>query len=401
MSNSIDSLFADRLDVIPFSGIRKVFAKIRKMEAEGRDIIHWEVGRTDFDTPQHIKDAAIEALNRGEVHYSPNLGILPLRKAIAQRTKIDTGVEVDPETQVIVMSGANEGILASILAFVNPGDEVLVTDPNWHHYKSITSIAGGTPIEIPTSAEDNFAIRPEEVEKRITKKTKLLCITSPGNPTGCTQTKENLEALAEIAIRHNLIVIADEIYARIYYGEGKVAPSIFSVPKMAERTVIINGFSKIYSMDGWRLGWTVASPELTQCILKIRQYTTVCVNTFTQYGAAAGLVMDQTCVDEMVVEFAKRRQIIMDGLKEIPDVKVSDSSGAFYVFPDISAYGLTSKEMADYLINEYGIATVAGSVFGTSGEGHIRIAYSCATEECARGVVILKKALAALREKNN
>ncbi len=401
MNKTVESLFAERLDEIPFSGIRKVFAKIRKMEAEGRDVIHWEVGRTDFDTPQHIKEAAIAALNRGEVHYSPNLGILPLRNAIAERTEIDTGVAVNGETQVIVMSGANEGILASILAFVNPGDEVLVTDPNWHHYKAITRVAGGIPIEIPTSAEDSFAIHPEEVEKRITSKTKMLCITSPGNPTGCVQSKENLEALAEIAIKHNLIVLSDEIYARIFYGEGTIAPSIYSVPGMAERTVIINGFSKIYSMDGWRLGWTVASEAMTQCILKIRQYTTVCVNTFIQYGATAALTGDQTCVENMVEEFARRRQIVLNGLREIPDVTVSDSEGAFYVFPDISAYGLTSKEMADYLIDDYGIATVAGSVFGTSGEGHIRIAYSCSTDECARGVVILKKALAALREKKD
>ncbi len=396
MSN-IESLFASRLDEIPFSGIRKVFAKIRELESQGKEIVHWEVGRPDFDTPNHIKQAAIEALNRGEVHYAPNHGILPLRKAIGERTKIDTGVDVDGENQVIVMSGANEGILVAMLAFVNPGDEVLVTDPNWHHYKSITSIAGGIPVEIPTSAEDGFKIKPEDVESRITSKTKMLCITSPGNPTGCVQSKENLEALAEIAIRHNLLVISDEIYSRIYYGDGEVAPSIYSVPGMPERTIIINGFSKIYSMDGWRLGWTVASPELTQCILKIRQYTTVCVNTFTQKGALIALTGDQTCVDDMVKEFTKRREILINGLRSIPDITVSDSLGAFYVFPNISAYGLSSQEMADYLINEYGIATVAGSVFGTSGEGHLRIAYSCSTEECARGVEVLKKALAALR----
>ncbi|QEN09651.1 pyridoxal phosphate-dependent aminotransferase [Oceanispirochaeta crateris] len=392
-----EEMFASRLDDIPFSGIRKVFDKVRELEAEGREVIHWQVGRPDFDTPQHIKDAAIEAMNRGEVHYSPNLGILPLRKAIGVRTELDTGVPVNGETQSIVMSGANEGILASMLAFVNPGDEVLVTDPNWHHYKSIVSIAGGTPIEIPTTAEDGFMIKPEEVEKRITDKTKILCITSPGNPTGCVLSKENLEALAEIAIRHNLLVISDEIYSRIYFGEERVAPSIYSVPGMAERTIIINGFSKIYAMDGWRLGWTVASEKLTRGILKIRQYTTVCVNTFIQHGAVAGLTGDQTCVDDMVKEFAKRRKIILEGLRSIPKLSVSDSLGAFYVFPDISAYGLTSQEMADYLIQEYGIATVAGSVFGTSGEGHIRIAYSCSTEECTRGVAVLKEALAALK----
>ena len=216
---NVEDVQAARLGRVPFSGIRKVFDKVRELEAQGREVIHWQIGRPDFDTPAHIKAAAAEALQRGEVHYAPNAGIPSLRKAIAARTLIDTGVEVDGERQVIVMSGANEGILVAMLAFLNPGDEVLVAGPNWHHYSSCASLAEGSPVEIPTRAEDGFSMRPEEVERRITARTRLLCVTSPGNPTGCVQGRATLEALADIACRHNLLVLSDEIYSRIYFGE--------------------------------------------------------------------------------------------------------------------------------------------------------------------------------------
>lgn len=388
--------YADRLDSIPFSGIRKVFDTVRELESQKREIIHWQIGRPDFDTPAHIKQAATEALQRGEVHYAPNLGLPALRKAIGVQTTLDTEVSVDGEKQTIVMAGANEGILVSMLAFINPGDEVLVPDPNWHHYKAIVSMVGGVPVEVPTGMADGFTLNPDEVARRITPRTRMLCITSPGNPTGCVQSKESLEALAALAIKHNLIVLSDEIYARIFYGNTRVAPSIYSVPGMEKRTVIINGFSKTYAMDGWRLGWTVASEENTRAMLKVRQYTTVCVNTFIQYGAAVGLSGDQACVDQMVGEFAKRRDIMLKGLRSIPRITVPEPLGAFYVFPDISGYGKSSAEVADYLLAKHGIATVAGSVFGSSGEGHLRMAYSCSAEECARGIEKLRSALSAI-----
>jgi aspartate/methionine/tyrosine aminotransferase len=295
------------------------------------------------------------------------------------------------------MSGANEGIMVSMQAFIDPGDEVIIPNPNWHHYKSCVSIAGGVPVEVATSADENFSLRAEKVEKVITDKTKMICITSPGNPTGCVEDEENLKALAALAIKHNLIVLSDEIYARIYFGEGKTAPSIYTIPGMQERTIIINGFSKTYSMDGWRLGWTLASPELTMHLLKIRQYTTVCVNTFIQHGAAAGLSGDQSVIEERIAEFGKRRDIIKEGLEAIDGVTLPNPEGAFYAFPNISSFGKSSQEIADYLLFEHGIATIAGSIFGSAGEGHIRIAYSCSTDECRRGVERLKSALEALR----
>lgn len=387
---------ASRVTGVPFSGIRKVFDKVKELESAGKDVIHWQIGRPDFDTPAHIKKAAAEALARGEVHYAPNLGIPSLRRAIGARTTLDTGVPVDGEKQSIVMAGANEGILVSMMAFINPGDEVLVPNPNWHHYKSIATLAGGVPVEVPTREENGFTLDPDDVRRLVTPRTKMLCITSPGNPTGCVQSRESLEALARIAIENNLVVLSDEIYARIYYGEGRVAPSIYSIPGMAERTIIINGFSKTYSMDGWRLGWTVASEETTRTLLRVRQYTTVCVNTFIQHGAALALSGDQTCVDEMVGQFAARRTILLEGMKKIPGLTVSAPLGAFYLFPNIKAFGKTSAEISDYLLNEHAIATVAGSVFGSAGEGYIRVAYSCSTDECARGVERLGAALAKL-----
>lgn len=389
-------LGAQRLNSIPFSGIRKVFEAVRQLEAQGRDIIHWQIGRTDFDTPDNVKNAAAESMMRGDVHYAPNRGVPALRTAIAERTTKETGVPVDPDTQVIVMAGANEGIMVAMQAFLDPGDEVIIPDPNWHHYKACVSVAGGVPVEVQTTEEENFSLRAERVAPLITEKTKMLCITSPGNPTGCVEDKENLKALADLAKKHNLIVLSDEIYGRIYYGEGETAPSIYYLPGMAERTILVNGFSKTYSMDGWRLGWTVASPELTLHLLKIRQYTTVCVNTFIQHGAAAGLSGDQTIIESRIAEFAQRRKIIKDGLEAIDGVTVPDPMGAFYAFPNISSFGKSSQEVADYLLNEHGIATVAGSVFGSAGEGHLRLAYSCSTEECERGVVRLKKALESL-----
>jgi aminotransferase len=390
---------ASRLATVPLSGIRKVFDRVKELEAEGKDVIHWQIGRPDFDTPAHIKQAAADALQRGEVHYAPNLGIPSLRKAIGDRTTIDTGVKVDGMKQASVMAGANEGIMVSMMAFIQPGDEVLVGDPNWHHYKTCVTLAGGTPIEVPTREEDGFVMVPDVVERLITPRTKMLCITSPGNPTGCVQSKESLEALAKLAIKHNLLVMSDEIYARIYHGKGTIAPSIYSIPGMAERTIIINGFSKTYAMDGWRLGWTVASEELTKSILKVRQYTTVCVNTFIQHGAAVALNGDQKCVDDMVSEFSKRRTVMLEGLKAIPGVTIVEPEGAFYLFPNIKSFGKTSAEVADYLLNEYHIAAVAGSVFGAAGEGYLRLAYSCSLEECKRGIERLGKALGQLGKK--
>jgi aspartate/methionine/tyrosine aminotransferase len=389
-----DAVAASRIFEVPFSGIRKVFDKVNALVSEGRDVIHWQIGRSDFDTPANIKAAASASLDRGDVHYAPSMGVPPLRKAIAARTEVDTGVEVAWDTQTIVMSGANEGILCAILAFVNPGDEVIIPDPNWHHYKSIVSLAGGVSVEVPTKEASDFALLAEDVEKAITPRTKIICVTSPSNPTGTTVPESELAKLADLAKKHNLLVLSDEIYSRIYH-EGDCAPSIYSQPDMPERTIVINGFSKVFSMDGWRLGWTVASPELTRHMLRVRQYTTVCVNTFIQHGAAAGLADDQGPVEEMLNAFTERSKVIYEGLRSIEGMTVAKPTGAFYAFPNVKNFGESSEEVAAYLLEEHAIATIAGSVFGPAGEGYIRIAYSCSKEDCERGVERLASALDA------
>ncbi len=389
-----DAVAASRIFEVPFSGIRKVFDKVNALVSEGRDVIHWQIGRSDFDTPANIKAAASASLDRGDVHYAPSMGVPPLRKAIAARTEVDTGVEVAWDTQTIVMAGANEGILCAILAFVNPGDEVIIPDPNWHHYKSIVSLAGGVAVEVPTKEASDFALLAEDVEKAITPRTKIICVTSPSNPTGTTVPEAELAKLATLAKKHNLLVLSDEIYSRIYH-EGDCAPSIYSQPDMAERTIVINGFSKVFSMDGWRLGWTVASPELTRHMLRVRQYTTVCVNTFIQHGAAAGLADGQGPVEEMLNAFTERSKVIYEGLRSIEGMTAAKPTGAFYAFPNVKNFGESSEEVAAYLLEEHAIATIAGSVFGPAGEGYVRIAYSCSKEDCERGVERLASALDA------
>ena len=389
-----DAVAASRIFEVPFSGIRKVFDKVNALVSEGRDVIHWQIGRSDFDTPANIKAAASASLDRGDVHYAPSMGVPPLRKAIAARTEVDTGVEVAWDTQTIVMAGANEGILCAILAFVNPGDEVIIPDPNWHHYKSIVSLAGGVAVEVPTKEASDFALLAEDVEKAITPRTKIICVTSPSNPTGTTVPEAELAKLATLTKKHNLLVLSDEIYSRIYH-EGDCAPSIYSQPDMAERTIVINGFSKVFSMDGWRLGWTVASPELTRHMLRVRQYTTVCVNTFIQHGAAAGLADGQGPVEEMLNAFTERSKVIYEGLRSIEGMTVAKPTGAFYAFPNVKNFGESSEEVAAYLLEEHAIATIAGSVFGPAGEGYVRIAYSCSKEDCERGVERLASALDA------
>ncbi|HJP13298.1 MAG TPA: pyridoxal phosphate-dependent aminotransferase [Nitrospinota bacterium] len=389
-----DAVAASRIFEVPFSGIRKVFDKVNALVSEGRDVIHWQIGRSDFDTPANIKAAASASLDRGDVHYAPSMGVPSLRKAIAARTEVDTGVEVAWDTQTIVMAGANEGILCAILAFVNPGDEVIIPDPNWHHYKSIVSLAGGVAVEVPTKEASDFALLAEDVEKAITPRTKIICVTSPSNPTGTTVPEAELAKLATLAKKHNLLVLSDEIYSRIYH-EGDCAPSIYSQPDMAERTIVINGFSKVFSMDGWRLGWTVASPELTRHMLRVRQYTTVCVNTFIQHGAAAGLADGQGPVEEMLNAFTERSKVIYEGLRSIEGMTVAKPTGAFYAFPNVKNFGESSEEVAAYLLEEHAIATIAGSVFGPAGEGYVRIAYSCSKEDCERGVERLASALDA------
>jgi aminotransferase len=366
---------ADRMETIPFSGIRKVFEEVIRREKAGEKIIHLSIGRPDFDTPKNIKEAAKKALDDGKVHYASNYGIPELRDAIAQKTEQENNIGYDPASEIVVTVGANEGVLLAMMGLLNPGDEVLIPDPVWLHYFYCVQMAGAVPISVPTREENEFVPRIEEFKGLLTEKTKMIVLTSPNNPTGAVASAEVLDALAQLAKEKDLFVISDEIYESMVY-DGNRHISIASLPGMKERTIIVNGFSKKYSMTGWRLGWICSDKALMSAMIRIHQYTTVCVTTFAQYGAAEALTGPQDEINRMITEFDRRRGFVYDSLKEMPGIRVLRPKGAFYVFPNITGTGKTSEEITGYLLDEAKIAVVPGSVFGNYGEGYIRISYA-------------------------
>ncbi|HIJ55824.1 MAG TPA: pyridoxal phosphate-dependent aminotransferase [Deltaproteobacteria bacterium] len=366
---------ADRMESIPFSGIRKVFEEVIRREKAGEKIIHLNIGRPDFDTPKNIKEAAKKALDEGKVHYASNYGITELRDAIAKKTEQENNVVYDPASEIVVTVGANEGVLLAMMGLLNPGDEVLIPDPVWLHYFYCAQMAGAVPISVPTREENEFVPSIEDFKTLLTEKTKMIVLTSPNNPTGAVASAEALDALSRLAKEKDLFVISDEIYESMVY-DGNRHISIASLPGMKERTIIVNGFSKKYSMTGWRLGWICSDRALMSAMIRIHQYTTVCVTTFAQYGAAEALTGPQDEINRMITEFDRRRGLVYDSLKEMPGIKVLRPKGAFYIFPNITGTGKTSEEITGYLLDEAKIAVVPGSVFGNYGEGYIRISYA-------------------------
>ena len=366
---------ADRMETIPFSGIRKIFEEVIRREKTGEKIIHLNIGRPDFDTPKNIKEAAKKALDEGKVHYASNYGIPELRDAIAQKTDQENNIVYDPVGEIVVTVGANEGVLLAMMGLLNPGDEVLIPDPVWLHYFYCAQMAGAVPISVPTREENEFVPSIEDFKALLTEKTKMIVLTSPNNPTGAVASAEALDALAQLAKEKDLFVISDEIYESMVY-DGNRHISIAGLPGMKERAIIVNGFSKKYSMTGWRLGWICSDKVLMSAMIRIHQYTTVCATTFAQYGAAEALTGPQDGINRMITEFDRRRGFVYDALKEMPGIKVLRPKGAFYIFPNITGTGKTSEEITGYLLDEAKIAVVPGSVFGNYGEGYIRISYA-------------------------
>lgn len=350
------------------------------MEKSGIEITHMEIGRPDFDTPQHIKDAAIAALQQGHVHYTSNSGTIEFREAIAEKLKRDNGITVNPADEIVVTVGCKEAIFNLIFAFVNPGDEVIIPDPSWLEYQYIVKLAGGVPVAVPLLEENNFILNPYDVKKNITNRTKLLLINSPHNPTGAVLPKETVSELAKLAIKHDLLVVSDEIYEKIIYDQEKHI-SIATMPGMFERTVTVNGFAKAYAMDGWRLGYAAGPAELVKLILKVHQYNTSSATSFAQFGGAEAYRGPQSFVEEMVESFDERRRFLVQSLSQMPGVTCVEPKGAFYVFPSFKETGIPSNELAGILLREALIACVPGSAFGEYGEGYIRMAYSTSLEK--------------------
>lgn len=392
---STREFLSDRVKQIPFSNIRKVFEEAKQLENDGARIIHMEIGRPDFDTPPNIKEAASKALDEGYVHYSSNHGIPELRNAISDKLNRENKIRVDPETEIVVTIGCKEAILNTFLAFLNPEDEVLVPEPSWLEYTHTVEFLGSRAVSVPLRTEHDFVLDPADIASRITKNTKMLVLCSPHNPTGAVLDENTLQELADLCIENDLLVVSDEIYEKMVY-DGTKHISIGSLPGMEERTITINGFSKAYAMDGWRLGYAAGTKPLIQAILKVHQYNTTCATTFTQYGAVEAYRGSQDAVEQMVAEFDRRRTFLVEQLNDIPGVTCVVPRGSFYTFPAFHGYGMNSQEMATYLLREAHIACVPGHAFGGVGEGHIRMAYSTDFESIQLGVERMREALSKL-----
>jgi aminotransferase len=379
-----------KLSVIEISGIRRLFELASKM----RDVINLGIGEPDFDTPEHIKEAAKRALDENFTHYTPNVGIPELREAIAEKLRKDNGINVNPESEVIVTNGATQALTLSIIAILNDGDEVLIPSPTFVSYGAAVIFAGGVPVEVETKEEEGFRVNVEELEKHVSKKTKALIISTPNNPTGSILTRKNLEELADFAVNHNLIVISDEVYEKIVYDE--LHHSIAALNGMKDRTITVNAFSKTYAMTGWRLGYLAAPEQIVGEIVKLQMYTAVCATSFAQKAAVEALKGPQDFVEQMRREYARRRELVYDRLNKMPRLSALRPKGAFYIFPNIKATGMTSKEFSSYLIREARVATVPGSAFGRYGEGYIRVSYATSYEKLEEAMDRISEALSRL-----
>jgi len=380
---------------IPFSGIRKIFQAAADWERRGENVIHLEIGRPDFDTPQHIKDMAKQALDQGVVHYTSNYGAPDLREAIAAKLLTENGIQVDPDGEIIVTVGANEGVLLIALALLDPGDEVLIPDPAWLHYYYCAQLAEARPVHVPLWEQNDFRLDPDDLESAITPRTKMIILTSPHNPTGSVLDRDTLERIADLAIKHDLLVVSDEIYEKILY-DGARHHSLAAFPGMAERTITLNGFSKAYSMTGWRLGYVAAGRHLIDAMIRVHQYSATCANSFAQKGAVAAYRGSQACVTDMVREFDRRRAFLLSALEEIDGIHCVRPQGAFYLFPSIKEYELPSEQLAYHILDHAKVAVVPGSAFGRYGEGYIRLAYSNSYENIEQAVERIDKALRQL-----
>lgn len=356
------------------SGIRKFFDLAAGMEG----VISLGVGEPDFVTPWNIREASILSLEQGYTSYTANAGLIELRNEISGYLKEVTSIDYDPKSELLVTVGASQALDIALRAIVNPGDEVIVIEPSFVSYASLVSLAGGVPVSVQTSGDMEFKLQPEELEKAITEKTKAIILCSPNNPTGTLLEKEELERLAEIIEKYDLIVISDEIYAELTYDD--VYTSFVSIAGMAERTILISGFSKGFAMTGWRLGYVAAQPELLSAMLKIHQYSMMCAPTMAQFAAIEAMKNGKEDVLHMKKSYRQRRNLFVAALNEI-GLTCHVPGGAFYAFPSIKKTNLTSEEFAEQLLIEEKVAVVPGSVFGECGEGFIRCSYATSLEQ--------------------
>jgi len=372
---------SSRLESVRESAIRRFIELASKSE----DVIHFEHGEPDFPTPEHIVNAATIAMKDGFTHYGPTPGLPELRKAVAEKLAGENQIPVDGPENVLVVSGTQEAMFLAALSFLEPGDEAVVFDPYYPAYFEETLIAGARPVAVPLSPRNFYRIEAKHLEKYVSPKTKMLWLSSPSNPTGHVFMKSDLEEVAAVAERNDLLVFADEIYEKLVY-EGAEHVSIGSLPGMEDRVITANGFSKSYAMTGWRIGYVAGDRKLISQMSKLHYYTVLCASTIAQKAALAALTGPQSPVREMREEYAKRRLLVLKMLSAIDGLSCVPPEGAFYVFPNISEFGENDEALAELLIREFSVATVPGSGFGSAGAGHLRLSYSIPITEIEEGL---------------
>lgn len=383
--------FSRRVAGLRPEGAYAMLERAQALEAEGREIIHLEIGQPDFQTFAHISLSGIAAIAAGHTRYNPPAGLPALRQAIAAHASARRGIEIHPE-QVVVGPGSKPGLFFPMLALVEPGDEVLYPDPGFPTYPAAIEIAGGIPVPLPLREERNFSLDLEAFDARLSERTRLLILNSPANPTGGVIPPGDLEHIAEAARERGLWVISDEIYGRLVY-RGRQAPSIAALPDMLERTVIVDGFSKTYAMTGWRLGYAIAPLALAERLELLLTHSVGCTATFTQMAGIEALTASQEQAEAMVEEYRSRRDRMVSGLNAIPGVRCPVPKGAFYAFPNVKEFGLASAELASRLLEEAGVAVLPGTDFGKGGEGYLRLCYATSLENIDRGLERLATAL--------
>ena len=384
--------FASSMSRLGTESAFEVLAKAKALEAQGKEIIHLEIGEPDFDTPQHIINAACEALRSGATHYTPSAGIMELREAIAEDINAKRGYRVKPE-QVVVTPGAKPIMFYTILALGEPGREIIYPNPGFPIYESMINYVGAKAVPVPLREERGFRFDVNELLDLITDRTALIILNSPQNPTGGMLEEGDLEAIAEVCVRRDIPVLSDEVYEHILY-DGEFA-SIASYPGMSpsERTIILHGFSKTYAMTGWRLGYGIMPEDMAAAVTRLMTNSNSCTNAATQYAGIAALKGSQDSVAKMVAAFRERRDVIVEGLNSLPGITCVKPRGAFYVFPNITGTGMSSKKFEAFAMDEAGVACLSGAAFGEYGEGYLRMSYANSVENISKAIDRIGEAL--------
>ncbi len=386
--------YSDKIQLLQSEGAFEVLARVKKLEATGKKIIHLQIGEPDFDTPPNICDAAIAGIKAGKTHYSASAGVMEARQAAAEYINKTRNISVTAEN-VVILPGAKTGIFGGLLATINAGDEVIIPNPGYPTYESIIRYLGARPVHMSLYEENDFRFKAEELKKLVTPKTKMIVINSPQNPTGGVLTAEDLETIYQLAKDNDHWILSDEIYSRILYDTEFV--SVASIPGALERTILCEGMSKTYAMTGWRLGYVVVPTKLADYLFKLAINNYSSTNTFIQDALIEALTGPQNAIDEMVKEFTKRRKVIVEGLNDIEGISCLYPKGAFYAFANIKDTGLTSEQFAELMLEKAGVACLAGTAFGASGEGYARFSYANSVENIQLALSQMKSTLASVK----